>query len=73
MTILCQLSILLIPSFQIEAVVLLSGILSISAYDFTQFYIVQNMYLAGESPKGSACELIVPIPSNTFPMRRPTA
>ena len=36
---------------------LLSGILSISAYDFTQFYIVQNMYLAGKSPEGSACEL----------------
>ena len=52
---------------------LLSGILSISAYDFTQFYIIQNMYLAVESPKGSACELIVPIPSNTFPMRRAIA
>ena len=51
---------------------LLSGILSISTYDFTQFYIVQNMYLAEKSPEASACELIVPIPSNTFPFRRPT-
>ena len=50
---------------------LLSGILSISAYDFTQFHIVQNMFLAWESPEGSACELIEPIPRNTFTLRRP--
>ena len=31
------------------------------------------MYLAEESPEGSGCELIVPIPSNTFSTRRPTA